>query len=104
MWAQERAFLSNGLLHAVLKFRKRWPISGGRDESPPHTPPPTRRTTMPSPHSFNSFNPPRRAGKSAAQPMPIPAALEPTDAELLLHRARNAAYAEAAQGRLGRGL
>ena len=30
--------------------------------------------------------------------------VEPTDAALLLHRARNAAYAEAAQGRLGRGL
>ena len=29
---------------------------------------------------------------------------ESTDAELLLHRARNAAYAEAANGRLGRGL
>ncbi|WP_144006925.1 tetratricopeptide repeat protein [Pelomonas sp. KK5] len=58
---------------------------------------------------LNSF-PGRRAGKSAssassrAVPVPVPAALEPTDAELLLHRARNAAYTEASQGHLGRGL
>ena len=62
---------------------------------------------MPTSQPFNSsFTSGRRAssGDKSSPARPPVASLEPTDAELLLHRARNAAYAEAAGGRLGRGL
>lgn len=60
-------------------------------------------TSQPFNSSFTSGRRASSGDKSSPARRPV-ASLEPTDAELLLHRARNAAYAEAASGRLGRGL